>query len=125
MLIKEYVFVGYMFINKARNLIYQLIYAISMKPKKFDLARSPTLDTVMMVKDTIKRHSGEYNRRQLWLKLPRKVMWQTYVHVIDYLLHYNFIAADRNGVIGWIYNPELARKWLRRKDLIWKQRKLS
>ena len=108
-----------MFISKARNFIYQLIYTIDMK-HKFDLARSPTLDTVMMIEKSIKKHSGEFNRRQLWQKLPRKVMWQTYCVVIDYLLHYQFIAVDRKGVIGWIYDPEGVRYYLKRKDLDFK-----
>lgn len=36
--------------------------------------RSPTLDTVLMVEGTIEENSGEYNRTELWKKLPRKVM---------------------------------------------------
>ncbi|MBS3173384.1 hypothetical protein J4399_03395 [Candidatus Woesearchaeota archaeon] len=98
---------------------------MSAKPfiNKINYARMPTLETYIMVKGTIRKFSGEFNRRQLWLKLPRKVMWQTYCLTIDYLLHENMIAVDRKGVIGWIYNPELARYYLRRKDLSWKPRK--
>ncbi|MGV8141919.1 MAG: hypothetical protein ACP5NW_05760 [Candidatus Woesearchaeota archaeon] len=92
-----------------------------MRTKKFtnkiNYARMPTLETYMMVTDIIKEHSGEYNRRQLWLKLPRKVMWQTYCLLIDYLLHENYIGVDRKGVICWIYNPKLADKYLKKKNL--------
>ena len=38
------------------------------------LARSPTLDTVLMVEKTIEDYSGEFNRTDLWKKLPKKVM---------------------------------------------------
>jgi hypothetical protein len=84
---------------------------------KINYARMPTLDTYIMVTEVIKKHSGTYNRRQLWLQLPRKMMWQTYCLLIDYLLHENYIAVDKNGVLGWIYNPKLAKKYLKRKDL--------
>lgn len=85
--------------------------------KKNPFARWPTLETVLMVEKTIYDHSGEFNRTQLWKKLPKKVMWQTYLVVLDYLEQGNKIAVDRNGVIGWIYDPILARKYLARKDL--------
>ena len=45
--------------------------------------RSPTLDTVLMVEKTIDKYSGDYNRTELWKKLPKKVMWQTYLVVLD------------------------------------------
>ena len=97
------------------NLIYQLIYSINM-PKRFSIERSPTLDTVLMVEETIKKHGGEFNRTQLWKKLPRKVMWQTYVIIIDYLLHIGKIAADRNGTLCYIWNPKLAKKLMKYKE---------
>jgi hypothetical protein len=84
---------------------------------KINYARMPTLETHMMVTEVIKKYSGELNRRQLWLKLPRKVMWQTYCLLIDYLMHENMIGVDRKGIIVWIYNPKLANKYLKRKDL--------
>lgn len=83
-----------------------------MKASKNPFVRSPTLDTVLMVEKTIEKYSGEFNRTQLWKKLPRKVMWQTYVLIIDYLLEINKIAVDRVGKIGWIWNPRLAKKFL-------------
>lgn len=71
--------------------------------------RSPTLDTVLMIEKTIDKYSGEFNRRQLWQKLPKKVMWQTYLTVLDYLQSINKIALDRNETIGYIWNPELTK----------------
>ena len=55
-------------------------------------ARSPTLETVMMIEKTIKENSGELNKTELWKKLPRKVMWQTYSFVLDYLQEINKIG---------------------------------
>ena len=88
------------------------------KPSKYE--RSPTLETVMMIEATIKKHSGEFNRTQFWKKLPRKVMWQTYIVAIDYLLSTLKIAADRKGHLCYIWNPKLAKRYRNRKDLEWK-----
>lgn len=79
--------------------------------------RSPTLDTVMMIEKTIDKYSGEFNRTQLWKKLPKKVMWQTYRIVLDYLQSINKIALDRNGTIGYIWCPKIVAKFTRRKRI--------
>jgi len=76
--------------------------------------RSPTLDTVLMIERTIKKHSGEFNRTELWKKLPKKVMWQTYLVVLDYLQSINKIALDRNSTIGYIWSPEAAKRFAKR-----------
>jgi len=73
-------------------------------------ARSPTLETILMIEKTIESHSGEFNRTELWKNLPKKVMWQTYLVVIDYLAQSNKILTDKDGKIIWIWNPSLIRK---------------
>ncbi|MEK6872510.1 MAG: hypothetical protein AABW90_00680 [Nanoarchaeota archaeon] len=78
--------------------------------------RSPTLETVKMVEKTIKEYSGEFNKTQLWEKLPRKVMWSTYLIILEYLEEINKIITSGNRVITYIWNPELARKVLFRKS---------
>ncbi len=77
-------------------------------------ARSPTLGTVLMIERFIDKNSGECNVRELWQKLPKKVMWQTYLVVIDYLQSINKIALDKNGTIGYIWDPELAKRFANR-----------
>ena len=84
---------------------------------KKSLARSPTLDTVLMVEKAIERHSGEFSRTEIWKKLPKKVMWQTYLVVLDYLEGINKIAFDRKGTIAYIWNPALARKLRARPEI--------
>ena len=79
--------------------------------------RSPTLETVMMVERTIDEHSGEFNKTELWKNLPKKVMWQTYVVILDYLETINKIAFDKEGKIAYIWNPELAKKLRLRKEI--------
>ena len=82
--------------------------------EKNPFARSPTLQTVLMVERFIDANSGEYKVRELWQKLPKKVMWQTYLVIIDYLQSINKIALDKNGTVGYIWNPELAEKFSKR-----------
>ena len=79
--------------------------------------RSPTLDTVLMVEKIIEKYSGDYNRTDLWKKLPKKVMWQTYLVVLDYLQDINKIAIDKMGKIAYIWNPTLAKKLAGRKEI--------
>ena len=85
--------------------------------QKNPFVRSPTLDTVLMVEKTIDKYSGDYNRTELWKKLPKKVMWQTYLIVLDYLQDINKIAIDKVGKIAYIWNPSLAKKLAGRKEI--------
>jgi hypothetical protein len=85
--------------------------------KKNPFARSPTLDTVVMIERTIDKYSGEFNKTQLWKKLPKKVMWQTYLIALDYLMEINKIAMDRNGTLGYIWNPKLAKILSKRPEI--------
>lgn len=78
-------------------------------------ARSPTLDTVLMIEKTIEKYSAEFNRTELWKKLPRKVMWQTYLLVLDYLEAINKIGFAREGIIVYLWNPKLSRLIEKRK----------
>lgn len=72
----------------------------------------PRLDTVLMVEDFIKEHSGEYKKRALWENLPKKMMYQTFNVVYNYLLESGKIARDSDGKICWIWNPDLVKRYL-------------
>ncbi|PIN91147.1 hypothetical protein COU57_01795 [Candidatus Pacearchaeota archaeon CG10_big_fil_rev_8_21_14_0_10_32_14] len=86
-----------------------------------NITRYPRLDTVLMVEDFIKKFDGEYRKRALWEHLPKKMMYQTFSVIIDYLIYSRKISVDSVGKIGWIYYPQLARKYYNRKDLRWKK----
>ena len=79
--------------------------------------RSPTLNTVLMIERTINKYSGEFNKTELWKKLPKKVMWQTYLVVLDYLENINKIAFDRNKKIAYIWNPKLAKMLSKQREI--------
>jgi len=85
--------------------------------EKSIFARSPTLETVLMIERTIEKYSGEFNRTELWKKLPKKVMWQTYLVVLDYLQSINKVAIDSRGVIGYIWSPDVAKRFMKRKEI--------
>ena len=78
--------------------------------KKNSNARSPTLQTVLMVEMFIDKNSGEYKKTELFRKLPRKVMWQTFQIIIEYLEGIHKIAYDNRGYVVYLWNPEFYNK---------------
>lgn len=87
------------------------------KVKGNSFARSPTLETVIMVEKIIDKYSGELNKTELWKKLPRKVMWQTYLLILAYLESINKIGMARNGILVYIWNPKIAKKYMNMKGV--------
>ena len=79
------------------------------------IARSPTLETVLMVEKTIEEYSGELNRTEIWKILHKKVMWQTYLVILNYLQSINKIAISKEGILVHIWSPEVAKKFMKRK----------
>jgi len=78
----------------------------------------PRLDTVLMVEEFIRDHSGEYRKRALWERLPRKMMYGTFQTIFDYLLASGKIASDSEGKICWIWNPRLVQRYLKNASLV-------
>lgn len=81
----------------------------------------PRLDTVLMVEKLIYDTSGEFSKKQLWDRLPKKVMYQTFSVILDYLLYSRKISIDREGKIGWIWDPEGVEKLMKKKHLFWRK----
>ncbi len=82
--------------------------------QKTQVLHYPRLDTVLMVEDFIRKHSGEYTKTALWQKLPKRVMYQTFSLIISYLDDSAKISIDKEGKIGWTYDPQLVKKFLAR-----------
>jgi len=78
--------------------------------EKNEVARSPTLQTVLMVERFIDDNSGEYTKTQLFNNLPKKVMWQTFQVIMEYLESINKIVYDKEGYVVYIWNPEFYEK---------------
>jgi hypothetical protein len=85
--------------------------------KKKKIIHYPKLDTILMVEKFIKDNSGEYKKKSLWQNLPRKMMYQTYCVIFDYLIELGKIGLDRYGHIAWIWDPKGARYYLNHPEL--------
>ncbi len=70
-----------------------------------NLSYNPTLGSVLMVEETIQKYSQECGKYQRWKKLPKKMMYQTYLTILDYLIASNKIMVDGEGCLFWTYNP--------------------
>jgi len=71
----------------------------------------PRLDTVMMVEETIKKM--DYPKKtEVWKMLPKKMMYQTFNLIIDYLKESGKILIDKDGRIVWIWNPDKVKEIL-------------
>jgi hypothetical protein len=76
----------------------------------------PRLDTVLMVEEVIREHKEYPTKKQLWESLPKKVMYQTFNVILDYLQDSGKIMID-DGQIIWIWNPRRVKE-LMSKDLL-------
>lgn len=83
-----------------------------------NVLHSPTLESVIMVEKTIQKYSQECGKYQLWKKLPKKMMYQTFQVVLNYLENSGKIIIDKDKCLIWTYDPEgikkLISKWVRK-----------
>lgn len=79
---------------------------------------SPTLESVLMVEETIQKHSPECGKYQLWKKLPKKMMYQTFQVILDYLKQSGKIIIDKEGCIIWTFNPERIRRLIKENLMV-------
>ena len=76
----------------------------------------PRLDTVLMIEESIKNAKEHPTKKELWESLPKKVMYQTFILILDYLEESGKIIIKDKKII-WIYDPNL-EKWLENRELI-------
>ena len=74
------------------------------------ILHSPTLESIIMVEKTIQKYSQECGKYQLWKKLPKKMMYQTFQLILDYLKESGKIIIDKDGCIIWAWDPAGIRK---------------
>lgn len=65
------------------------------------LAHSPTLNTILMVEETLK-NGDLMTLAELKKRLPKKVMHQTLLQILDYLQLSGKIIIGTKGIL-WIY----------------------
>ena len=73
---------------------------IRVKDRK-RLAHSPTLNTILMVEETL-RNGDLISVAELKKKLPKKVMHQTLLQILDYLQLSGKIIIGTKGIL-WVF----------------------
>jgi len=70
----------------------------------------PKLDTILMVERAIKDAVEYPSRMELWRSLPRKIQYQTFKRILEYLEASNKIVFNK-GRIVWVAadNPKLKK----------------
>ena len=70
----------------------------------------PKLDTILMVEKTIKDAEDYPTRMELWRMLPRKIQYQTFKRILEYLEASNKIVFNGRRIV-WVAadNPKLKR----------------
>jgi len=63
----------------------------------------PSLRTVLMVEDILKKENNLIKREKLKEKLPKKIMHQTLNVILEYLEQSGKIIDGRKGIL-WIHN---------------------
>ena len=78
---------------------------IVFKDRNYSEQRSPTLNTVLMVEETLNKLSEVVSIGKLKRVLPKQVMHQTLMAVIDYLEYSGKIVVDGDKVL-WAFKPQ-------------------
>jgi hypothetical protein len=66
------------------------------------LGHSPNLNTVIMVEETLKNNEELLTLAELKRKLPKQVMHQTLIQILDYLQISGKIIIGTKGIL-WIF----------------------
>jgi hypothetical protein len=71
----------------------------------------PTLATILMVEKAIKQNEDYPTKKALWTSLPKKVQYQTFNRILEYLESSNKIIFNDERHIVWVFpdNAKLKR----------------
>ncbi|HZY47054.1 MAG TPA: hypothetical protein VFE96_04580 [Candidatus Bathyarchaeia archaeon] len=74
------------------------------------ILHEPRLDTILMVEGAIQKEKSYPTKKELWQSLPRKLQYQTFNRILEYLESSNKIILDQ-GEIVWTFpnNSKLRR----------------
>ena len=73
-----------------------------------EVLHEPKLDTILMVEKAIIDASEYPTRTELWKSLPRKMQYQTFKRILDYLEASGKSAFDKKKIIyTGVNNPKL------------------
>lgn len=69
------------------------------------VGHSPTLNTVLMVEETLKDAGQVITLAELKRRLPKKIMHQTLTTILDYLQMGGKIIIGTKGIL-WVYTEQ-------------------
>jgi hypothetical protein len=75
-----------------------------MRTEQIQIMHSPTLNTVIMVEKTLQEAKEILKIAELKRRLPKQVMHNTILCILDYLQESGKIIITTKGVV-WIYQP--------------------
>ena len=78
---------------------------IQLVERKYSEQRAPTLNTVLMVEETLMNAEGVLTVAELKRLLPKQVMHQTLMKILDYL-EWSGKIVFRGEKVLWTYNPD-------------------
>jgi len=70
----------------------------------------PQLNTILMVEKAVKNSEDYQTKTELWKSLPKKMQYQTFKRILDYLEASNKIIFNEKKIV-WVAvdNPKLKR----------------
>jgi len=78
---------------------------LEIRKRNYSEQRSPTLNTVLMVESTLGKAGELLSIGKLKRMLPKQVMHQTLMAVIDYL-EYSGKIVVHDGKVLWTFKPQ-------------------
>ena len=99
------------------SLIYKYILnMVQIVQKTNSIAHSPTLNTVLMVEETLKNAGEIINLAELKRRLPKQVMHQTLIQILDYLQFSGKIVIGTKGIL-WVFTERKELEELTKKGM--------
>lgn len=83
-----------------------------------NVLRYPRLDTVLMVEEAIQSAKEYPTKAELLRNLKKKMMYQTFSLILDYLEYSGKIHIGDDKKIAWIWDPKGVREILAKKHLV-------
>ena len=85
---------------------------LEIRKRNYSEQRSPTLNTVLMVEDTLMKAGEVLTIGKLKRLLPKQVMHQTLMAIIDYLEYSGKVVVHSDKVL-WAFKPQSKLKTMR------------
>lgn len=82
----------------------------------YSVSHSPTLNTVLMVEETLKKKGDVVTVAELKRRLPRQIMHSTLIQILNYLQESGKILITTKGIV-WIYAPRAEIEAMKKRGI--------